>query len=213
MLKNYFTLSNCISSAIWLAKNWYKIWEKTLRVIGDIKIFKTPCWINYCPEEFDYNVRGEDICKIQEVIQPGDIILRSYENYLDSYLIPGKYSHSGVYIGDGKIIHAVAEGVKEIHLIDFCQADGILVLRHYADAKKQIERCKKWIGKEYDFKFNSTDSSAFYCHELTATSLKDMIDIKAVTPTFMGMKLNFLKSKYLAESFIDNKAFITIIEI
>ena len=213
MLKNYFTLSNCISSAIWLIKNWYKIWEKTLRIIGDIKIFKTPCWINYVPEEFDYKVRGEDICRIQEIIKPGDIILRSYENYLDSYLIPGKYSHSGVYIGDGKIIHAVAEGVKEIHLIDFCQADGILVLRHYADAKKQIERCKKWIGKEYDFKFNSTDSTAFYCHELTATSLKDMINIEAVTPTFMGMKLKFLKSKYLAESFINNKAFITIIEV
>lgn len=212
-MKQYLTITKYIEIGIWLAKNWYKIWEKTLRIIGDIKVFKTPCWINYNPEEFDYNVRGEDICKIQEVIQPGDIILRSYENYLDSYLIPGKYSHSGVYIGDGKIIHAVAEGVKEIHLIDFCQADGILVLRHNADKEKQINRCKKWIGKEYDFKFNSTDSTAFYCHELTATSLKDMIDVEAVAPTFMGMKLNFLKAKYLAESFIDNSNFEKIIEI
>ena len=212
-MKRYLTITKYIEIGIWLAKNWYKIWEKTLRIIGDIKVFKTPCWVNYNPEEFDYNVRGEDICKIQEVIQPGDIILRSYENYLDSYLIPGKYSHSGVYIGDGKIIHAVAEGVKEIHLIDFCQADGILVLRHNADKEKQINRCKKWIGKEYDFKFNSTDSTAFYCHELTATSLKDMIDVEAVAPTFMGMKLNFLKAKYLAESFIDNSNFEKIIEI
>jgi hypothetical protein len=212
-MKQYLTIAKCIEASIWLAKNWYKIWEKTLRIIGDIKVFKTPCWINYNPEEFDYNVRGEDICKIQEVIQPGDIILRSYENYLDSYLIPGKYSHSGVYIGDGKIIHAVAEGVKEIHLIDFCQADGILVLRHCADKEKQINRCKKWIGKEYDFKFNSTDSTAFYCHELTATSLKDMIDVEAVTPTFMGMKLKFLKAKYLAESFINNSNFEKVIEI
>lgn len=212
-MKQYLTIAKCIEASIWLAKNWYKIWEKALRIIGDIKVFKTPCWINYCPEEFDYNVRGEDICKIQEVIQPGDIILRSYENYLDSYLIPGKYSHSGVYIGDGKIIHAVAEGVKEIHLIDFCQADGILVLRHNADKEKQINRCKKWIGKEYDFKFNSTDSTAFYCHELTATSLKDMIDVEAVTPTFMGMKLKFLKAKYLAESFINNINFEKVIEI
>lgn len=212
-MKQYITLAKCIEASIWLVKNWYKIWEKTLRIIGDIKVFKTPCWVNYNPEEFDYNVRGEDICKIQEVIQPGDIILRSYENYLDSYLIPGKYSHSGVYIGDGKIIHAVAEGVKEIHLIDFCQADGILVLRHNADKEKQINRCKKWIGKEYDFKFNSTDSTAFYCHELTATSLKDMIDVEAVTPTFMGMKIKFLKAKYLAESFINNSNFEKVIEV
>lgn len=206
-------ITQCLKAGIWLAKNWYKIWEKTLRIIGDIKIFKTPCWINYCPEEFDYNIRGEDICKIQEVIKPGDIILRSYENYLDSYLIPGKYSHSGVYIGDGKIIHAVAEGVKEIHLIDFCQADGIIVLRHKGDVERQINRCKKWIGKDYDFKFNSTDSTAFYCHELTAASLKDIVEVEAVPATFMGIELKFLKAKFLAESFIKNESFEKVIEI
>ena len=212
-MKQYFTTANIINICIWLTKNWYYIYEKFLRIIGDIKIFKTPCWINYVPEEFDYKIRGEDICKIQEVIQPGDIILRAYEHYLDSYFIPGKYSHSGVYIGNGQIIHAVAEGVKEIHLIDFCQADGILVLRPDNGQEKSIERCKKWLGKCYDFKFNSTDSSAFYCHELTATSLKDSINIEPVIPDFCGIKLKFLKAKYLAESFITNKHFIKVIEV
>ena len=40
-----------------------------------------------------------------------------------------------------------------------------------------------------------------------------MIDVEAVTPTFMGMKLKFLKAKYLAESFINNSNFEKVIEI
>jgi len=42
------------------------------------------------------------------VIKPGDLILRAYECYLDGLFIPGTYTHTGIYIGDGKVIHAVA---------------------------------------------------------------------------------------------------------
>lgn len=58
-------------------------------------------------------------------------MLRGYNHYLDGYFIddPHGYSHGAVYIGDGKIIHAVAEGVSEIHAADFMKCDRICILR------------------------------------------------------------------------------------
>ena len=202
-----------LNTAIWIANNWYSIYEKFLTIIGNIKVFKTPCFVQYNPEEFDYKVRGEQIEELMKVIQPGDIVLRRYEHYLDGALIPGEYSHSSVYVGDNKIIHAVSEGVKEIHVIDFCQCDGVLVLRPSCGQETAIKRVQKWLGKHYDFKFNSLDSSEFYCHELTATAYKGAIDVEKITPTFLGMKLKFLKPKFLAESFTKNEAFSTVIKL
>lgn len=202
-----------VQALIYIARNWYYYWEKVLTIIGNIKVFKTPFFIQYSPEEFDYKVRGEQIEKIMSVLRPGDIVLRRYDHYLDSALIPGDYSHSSVYIGGKKIIHAVAEGVKEIHVIDFCQADGICVMRPKCGQRTAVNRVKKWVGKHYDFKFNSTDSSEFYCHELSATAYKDFIKIEAITPIFCGMKLKFLKKKFLAESFIENPDFTKVIEV
>lgn len=206
-------MSKFLSAVIWAVKNWYTIYEKTLRVIGDLKVFKTPFFIQYCPEEYDYKVRGESILELRKVIKPGDIVLRSYDHYLDSFLIPGKYSHSGVYIGDDTIVHAVAEGVKKINIIDFCQADAVLVLRPKIGQEDAIERVIAAIGKAYDFKFKTDDDTEFYCHELSAMAYKDKFEIKSVTPSFLGKELKFLRPKYLAESFIDNENFTKVCEI
>lgn len=196
-----------------IARNWYSYYEKILTIIGNIKVFKTPCFVQYMPDEFDYKVRGEDIEKLMSLIKPGDIVLRRYDHYLDSFLIPGPYSHSSVYIGDNKIIHAVAEGVKEIHLIDFCQCDGLLVLRPSRGQEQAIERVKTWVGREYDFRFNSIDSSEFYCHELTASAYKGSIEIQKLPATFFGKELKFIKPKFLAESFMTNSEFEKVFEL
>ena len=33
------------------------------------------------------------------VLQPGDILLRAYTNYLDGKFIPGRFSHAALYCG------------------------------------------------------------------------------------------------------------------
>ena len=40
-MKQYLTITKYIEIGIWLAKNWYKIWEKTLRIIGDKILLKS----------------------------------------------------------------------------------------------------------------------------------------------------------------------------
>lgn len=195
--------------------NWYRYWQKLLTIIGDIKVFpKYPLFLIYNPEEYDYKIRGNDIRKLSNIIKPGDIILRKYDHYLDSYLIPGPYSHSGIYIGDNKIIHAVAEGVKEIDIIDFCQCDGIKVLRATELKDEEINniilKAKGALGSVYDFKFNSSDSSAFYCHELTSYCFNNYIKFIPEPVTFKGKELKFIKPKYTADSFIKSDKLVPV---
>jgi cell wall-associated NlpC family hydrolase len=68
---------------------------------------------------------------IISILDPGDIILRGYDNYLDGCLIPDplSFSHGAIYIGNGKIIHAVAEGVSETNVIEFTRCDRIAIFR------------------------------------------------------------------------------------
>ena len=186
-----------------------KYWEKILTVIGDIKIYKTPLYVLYSNEEYDYKMRGDNIDELRKLLQPGDIILRHYDHYLDSFLIPGYYSHSGIYDGE-EIVHAVAEGVKKIHVIDFCQCDGIKVLRltNKPDEfeTKLIEELLKVVGKPYDFYFNNNTSSEFYCHEMTATVLGNVTGIKFETFKYFGA------DRFTAESFENSEHVETIYE-
>jgi hypothetical protein len=84
-------------------------------------------------------------------VKPGDILVRGFRNYLDSYFIPGYFSHAGLYVGPveekdkdlvlrlhGKkifcpgeqmVVHALAEGVLMEDLIQFCRCDYMAVLR------------------------------------------------------------------------------------
>lgn len=185
-------------------KRWF------LTIFGDIKIYKFPFFIIYNPDTF--KVKGDDTRKALELLKPGDIVLRKYIHYLDGYFIPGEYSHSSLYVGDGKIIHAVADGVEYIDVIDFLRCDAFCILRQddplacevaVAFAKTQEEK-----KAEYDFDFKS-GNDAYYCHELVATAYKDVgIEKKKVTM----FKFFKLAPRYLAESFLENKNFYKVLE-
>lgn len=77
-----------------------------------------------------YYVTGYDMEKIMNLVKPGDIILRGYNKYLDGKFIPDSrgYSHAGICIGKNEMVHAVAPCVEKTHVLDFCQADRIMVL-------------------------------------------------------------------------------------
>jgi hypothetical protein len=71
--------------------------EWFLTIFGDIKVFRFPFFLVYDPGS--YQVKGDDVRALLQVLQPGDILLRSYANYLDGKFIPGKFSHAGLYCG------------------------------------------------------------------------------------------------------------------
>ena len=50
--------------------------------------------------------------------------------YLDKFISSKrKYSHGAIYVGDGKIIHAISKGCSYINAIDFMRCDRICILR------------------------------------------------------------------------------------
>lgn len=143
----------------------YKIWSKFLTWFGDLYFATRP------PQ-----IKAHHIRKILELLEPGDIICRKYIYYLDSYFIKGQYSHSGLVIDNKTMIHSIAEGVGKIDPIDFIKdCDGFILLRpkytYNGQAQKAINWAEMQIGKPYDFIFDKSNKDAFYCHELTVSSL------------------------------------------
>ena len=86
-------------------------------------------FIVYDPSE--YEMDGIHLKKALDVLKPGDILLRGFNNYLDGYFIadPLSYSHGAIYVGDDTVVHAVAHGVSRIHVVDFMRCDRICIIR------------------------------------------------------------------------------------
>jgi Permuted papain-like amidase enzyme, YaeF/YiiX, C92 family len=182
---------------------FYPLKKKFLTFFGDIKVFKWFFFVVYQPTSF--RVRGEATLEIMALIQPGDVVMRAYDNYLDGYFIPkgtSGCSHSGLYIGDHTVVHSIAEGSSLINIIDFCRADQVMVLRPSGGQAWAIEHAKKCADKNvpYDFNFKP-GSGKYYCHEFTA-SCYPRLSIQTLSRKVLG----FINSPiaYLADSFYTN---------
>lgn len=183
-----------------MKKFLYKVWSKFLTWFGNIKVFPYPFWIVYDPTE--YAVKGEQLLTIISLVKPGDIILRGYSEYLDSKFIPDKlkYSHAGIYVGNNLMVHAIAENVSYINILDFCACDRIAIFRPKKGQRSAIKTAKEFAKQNipYDFGF-SRGTSALYCFELAAECYPKL-DIPRCTPTKL---FGLIKKKdvFLAESF------------
>ncbi len=125
-----------------------RIYNTFVKVLGDIKIFPYPMFILYDPGS--YKIKGDEMREIIQLVKPGDILIRGYVNYLDGYLIPGFFSHVGLYLGmvkdddkkyvkpeamhlfktgDQMVIHSMAEGVFLEDILNFCRCDYMVILR------------------------------------------------------------------------------------
>lgn len=155
-----------------MTKFRYKIQKALFRFIGDLKwhgLFH-PFWFTINAKTF--RLKGKHYRKVEQLIQPGDIILRRFEGYVDKWLIPGWFNHAGIYIDkvedkDHQVIHAISDGVVVDDLIDFVRTDHLIVLRAPEDYRERAIRCAKdAIGKDYDFAFDFNNSLRFSCTEL-----------------------------------------------
>ena len=203
-------MKKVLTISLYILKNWYKWWVQLLTIIGNVKIYKTPCFAIYNPEEYDYSIRGNQIRQICNLVKPGDIILRGYKHYLDGFLIPGKYSHVGIYIGEHTVVHAVAEGVSLTNIIDFTRCDRIAIFRPTFGQNDAIQKAKAFLGAKvpYDFGFER-GISALYCFELCGECY-DMLSI----PKYTATKLCGIIKRhnvYLADSFFNSSDFRCIL--
>lgn len=171
------------------------IYVKFLSVLGEIKVFKYPIFLVYDPDE--YVINGTDWEEINRVIQRGDIVLRTYKHYLIDDIIPGFYSHAGLYIGDNQVIHAVGEGISVISLYDFCKCDAMAVIRTSATEEqidKAIEYAKEQLGKGYDYWIDFDSEEHYSCTELVYWCYKGVID---VAPVVISKMFGLLKREVI----------------
>jgi len=142
--------------------------NKFLSFFGDLKVFKYPMFLLYDPGS--YKVKGDEIRTVIETVQPGDILIRGYGNYLDGYFIPGFFSHAGLYVGEtnksdmdsvenpsrekfyvGKqvAIHSMAEGVFMEDIINFCKCDYLVIVRRSPRTEGTIDFAKNFRDVVY----------------------------------------------------------------
>jgi len=190
---------------------YYSVKKHFLTIFGDIRVYRWPMFVVYSPMGF--KIKGGDTRDIIDVLQPGDVVMRSYDNYLDGYFIPkGKSgcSHSGVYVGDNVVIHSIAEGSVVDDIIEFCRADRVVVLRPSAGIEWALQHAKKCADKNipYDFSFQK-NNGRYYCHEFTASCYPGL-DIRMLSRKGLG----FIPSPmvYLADSFYENHNFKVVFE-
>jgi hypothetical protein len=127
-----------------------RVYDQFVTILGDIKLFKFPFWLVYDPGS--YRIKGPEMRAIQSGVRPGDVFLRRYDNYLDSRIITGVFSHAALFLGEvtesdevetpeganramsfsvgpAQIAHSTAEGVHLEDILTFLQCDGVAILR------------------------------------------------------------------------------------
>lgn len=159
-----------------LKRLMYKIQSKFFRFVGDIKCsgWQHPFWFTINAK--NYLLKGYHYREVEKIIQPGDILIRRFEGYVDKWFIPGFWNHAGIYIGDNKVVHAISEGVMQEDLIDFMRTDHFVVLRLKEEIIKLdidtihnvVKKASSLIGRPYDFSFDFADTNKFSCTEVVA---------------------------------------------
>ena len=168
----------------------------------------------YDPEYF--KMPGDQILEVINHVEVGDVILRGYDGYADGYFIPcseghGRYSHAGMYTGNGMVTHAVSPNVEQIHVLEFMECDRIAVLRPKSGVAQAVAKAEAYFEKKvgYDFSFSEGDE-ALYCFELCAECYSCLGIPRKDAKALGGLVQR--KQCYLASSFFESDGFELVYE-
>ena len=147
---------------------WFNIKKVFLTWFGDILIYPYPMFIMF--GHTSYEMKGEDVRKVINTLQPGDILLRRYNHYISGLMIPGYFTHAAIYIGDNKVIHMLGKGIDKQDILTFCRCDDLAIIHcdeeqiSKAAIKKAVSLYKEDIKYDYDFDFS--DDVNMSCTEI-----------------------------------------------
>ena len=120
--------------------------------MGNWRIFKYPFWFVYAPKSHDLVKRfGVDTRSFEDLLKPGDVIFRRYEDYTSTFFIASLskefWTHVGIIDDDLNVIHALKDGVVRETLGTFCNTDYIAVRRFETfDPDNMVEKAKNQGG-------------------------------------------------------------------
>ena len=203
-----------------------------LDALGRVRVYSRPFWFVFGPK--GYKVKAEQLRVALSVLQAGDVLVRKYDSYLLSWFIPGRFSHSGVYVGGelapgtllgsysrGVVVHALNSGVQKTDVIDFLMGcDGFAVLRPKCGPEGKDLACRiarRYIGAQYDYRFDICEdyenreevqlrTKSVYCHELTRSCFPKL-RVPTLLPQLWGGMIRSTRRQFLAQSFFDSPDF------
>lgn len=103
-------------------------------------------------------------------LRAGMILCTQTKGELSNVLIPGHFTHVGIYIGGGFVMEATGRGVVKTDLITFLLSkDHVRVRSPKFASRTEMESAAVWArnqeGKPYDWLFTPSPK-ALYCAEL-----------------------------------------------
>ncbi|MDM8559311.1 hypothetical protein [Candidatus Parabeggiatoa sp. HSG14] len=129
-------------------------------VLSNIKVSKWPFFMFYRPHSF--TLKGNHTREIMKLVKPGDILVRSFNNYLNGYFMEGTFKHVGFYLsevseqhlkqfaqiqnpteyntGRQMVIYTIGDKIFLEDLIDFCRCDGLAIMRFPRQLKSLARR-------------------------------------------------------------------------
>lgn len=157
----------------------YKLARLIIKLFGDVQFFGwAPFWCILWGNTH-YKVRGEEMRVIISKLRKGDILLCRFDRYVSSWFIPGWWTHVALYVGDGRVIHAMTKGVVKDDILTFLRTDHVAILRlPVSDAVKEnaADLSGDLLGKKYDFLFDTSNAQAVYCSELVKFCYPGILD-------------------------------------
>lgn len=128
---------------------------------------------------------------VQEILQPGDILITRHDHALTNLFLPGFWPHAALYVGfnadeagrelidsdsringwagDCCVLEALKDGVHFRPLAETLDVDNFVVLRPELDRStigKAIARAVKHAGKPYNFDFDFFNEESLVCTEV-----------------------------------------------
>ena len=143
----------------------YDIKSSTVGFVADIRFYKGGVILF---GDSHYSIKGPDQREIINMLEPGDMLLRTYNNYLGSMLTKGYWSHAAMFVGGNDVIHMLGDGITKEDILTFTRCDDVAILRSrdISLIPIAIEKANGFLdtGIDYDYNFDKKPDK-FYCTE------------------------------------------------
>lgn len=146
-----------------VARAIYSLQEWGSRLVSNISI--DPNHVARLPDRI--------VAQLDGMLRAGDVFVTRKDCAVTNYFLPGYWPHAALYVGDGKVVESLKDGVRQRTMDSPFGNDAVAVIRPRLNTQSiatAIERAHSHVGKPYDFDFDFTRADRLVCTEVVYRS-------------------------------------------